>query len=519
MDWNRKELKKRGMQAFRAHYFRCIIVSIILTAVAGGLSFARPLEFSQNIQQLDYTGATHTEIVNEMARGIFEQNEILWQQFGHYNKANAGALASIFNNATASGSFIFGLLNAMNQLFFKDGVLPSIIIAIGAILSFLYYVFVSNVIKVGETRFYLENRRFCETKVYHILFVFKIRRVRKVALVMFLRALYTVLWFFTIIGGFIKLYSYRLVPYIVAENPSIGARDAILLSRRLMYGQKWKYFLLDLSFIGWYLLSMASFGLLEIFFLGPYHKTTCTELYMQLRENALARQPALANFLNDHPLDQPKSVDAEYPIERLCPSDKQSFHWLSVDYHRHYTILNLVLLFFIFCFIGYAWEVLYYLITTGTFINRGTMYGPWLPIYGVGGALVLLLLHRFVDRPVLTFFLVIVLCGSVEYFTSWFLEVFKGTKWWDYTGYFLNINGRVCLEGLLVFGFAGTLGIYLMGPVLDNQLNRIPKKWRIVIALVLVAAFLTDFVISYQHPNMTAGVAAKTAFLQQMNKL
>lgn len=83
-----------------------------------------------------------------------------------------------------------------------------------------------------------------------------------------------------------------------------------------------------------------------------------------------------------------------------------------------------------------------------------------------GGVCGIILLKRFIDHHVATFFLVVGLCSVVEYVTSWYLETFKHMKYWDYTGYFCNINGRICLEGALIFGFAGCAGIYIMAPFL-----------------------------------------------------
>jgi uncharacterized membrane protein len=102
--------------------------------------------------------------------------------------------------------------------------------------------------------------------------------------VYFLRDLYLTLWtclFF--IPGIVKSYSYRMVPYILAENPELSAREAITLSRKMMYGHKWSTFVLDLSFIGWQLLSGITMGLVGVFYTNPYVAATDAELYRTLR--------------------------------------------------------------------------------------------------------------------------------------------------------------------------------------------------------------------------------------------
>lgn len=176
------------------------------------------------------------------------------------------------------------------------------------------------------------------------------------------------------------------------------------------------------------------------------------------------------------------------------------------NYHRNYTLLTYILLFFIFSLIGWLWEVGIHIVEDGVFVNRGTLIGPWLPIYGAGGTLGIILLKKIIDNQVLTFFCVVIICSVVEYSTSWYLEEFKHIKYWDYTGYFCNINGRICLEGALVFGFAGCAGIYILAPFFDDMLNKIPIKGRIAACIVLVTLFGTDFAYSRSHPHVGKGI-------------
>ncbi|MBO7633325.1 MAG: putative ABC transporter permease, partial [Lachnospiraceae bacterium] len=160
-----------------------------------------------------------------------------------------------------------------------------------------------------------------------------------------------------------------------------------------------------------------------------------------------------------------------------------------------------------FSFVGWIWEVSIHLVEDGMFVNRGVMHGPWLPIYGSGALMILIVLNRFRKNPWLEFLLAIVLCGVVEYFTSWLLEVnHGGTKWWDYTGYFININGRICAEGLLVFGIGGMAVVYFLGPLLDNVLRRIRGRYIFPLCAILVIAFAIDMIYSHYYPNMGVGI-------------
>lgn len=179
----------------------------------------------------------------------------------------------------------------------------------------------------------------------------------------------------------------------------------------------------------------------------------------------------------------------------------------TIHYLRHYSIWSIILLFFIFSVIGWTWEVSLHLVTDGEFVNRGVLHGPWLPIYGAGGVLILMLLNRLRKRPVLEFVGIVVLCGCVEYTTSLVLEILHdGERWWDYSGYFLNLNGRICAEGLLVFGIGGIAIVYMLAPLLDNQIQRIRSWILIPLCLMLLTGFAVDNIYSAQYPNSGKGI-------------
>lgn len=180
-------------------------------------------------------------------------------------------------------------------------------------------------------------------------------------------------------------------------------------------------------------------------------------------------------------------------------------------YVRCYSIWSLIILFFSFSFIGWIWEVSLHLVQDGVFVNRGVLHGPWLPIYGSGGVLILIFLNKFRDKPVLEFFTTVLLCGTIEYATSWFLEIMHdGQKWWDYSGYFLNLNGRICAEGLLVFGIGGIAIVYVVAPLIDNLVDKVSPKVLAPICLALVLTFAADQIYSSDHPNTGEGITDYT---------
>ena len=101
---------------------------------------------------------------------------------------------------------------------------------------------------------------------------------------------------------------------------------------------------------------------------------------------------------------------------------------------------------------------------------------------------------------------VIVLCGVVEYLTSYLMERANGMRWWDYSGYFLNLNGRICCEGLAVFAVGGMIAVYLLVPLLDLMMERISTKVLIPVCAVLAFCFFSDLGYSRRVPNMGEGI-------------
>lgn len=173
---------------------------------------------------------------------------------------------------------------------------------------------------------------------------------------------------------------------------------------------------------------------------------------------------------------------------------------------KKYSVTTLVLLFFCFSFVGWLWEVGYHLMTDGKFVNRGVLLGPWLPIYGTGGVLILLGLRRFFDRPGRLFFMIMGICGIVEYITGWWLETFLHTRWWDYRDYTFQLQGRVCLIGLLVFGTGGLALVYWLAPRVDRLIQKMGKQTRGIVCAALIAILALDLIYSIKNPNMGEGI-------------
>lgn len=198
----------------------------------------------------------------------------------------------------------------------------------------------------------------------------------------------------------------------------------------------------------------------------------------------------------------------EYPMRLFTIPERHHRQKLdTINYMRKYSIWSLIAMFFIFAIIGWVWEVILHIIVDGEFVKRGVLHGPWLPIYGYGGILILTVLNKFRDKPLIQFLTIIVLCGTIEYFTAVYLEyAYNGQKWWDYTGYFLNLHGRICAEGLLVFGLGGIAVVYIVAPLLDNIIQKIDRKKLITVCCILLALFIFDNIYSKTDPNVGKGI-------------
>lgn len=198
----------------------------------------------------------------------------------------------------------------------------------------------------------------------------------------------------------------------------------------------------------------------------------------------------------------------EYPMRLFTiPEKHQRQKMDTINYMRRYSIWSLIAMFFIFAIIGWVWEVVLHIIVDGEFVKRGVLQGPWLPIYGYGGILILTVLNKFRAKPLTQFIAIIILCGTIEYFTSVYLEtIYNGQRWWDYSGYFLNLHGRICAEGLLVFGLGGIAIVYIAAPLLDNIVKKVNHKKIVTVCCILVILFAIDNIYSRKVPNTGRGI-------------
>ena len=155
-----------------------------------------------------------------------------------------------------------------------------------------------------------------------------------------------------------------------------------------------------------------------------------------------------------------------------------------------------VVLFFIYSFLGWLMESVGDTIKKRKFVNRGFLIGPYCPIYGAGVLLITILLAKYNDDIWITFFMSLLICGTLEYATSYIMEKIFKARWWDYSNRKFNINGRICLETLIPFGIAGTFIIYIANPFLLKYINMLPDLALHIFTVIFLALYITDMIIS-----------------------
>lgn len=248
--WTRALLKMNAKQVLRNNYWMALLVAFVAALLAGGAFNVGPtLTFNYT------TGSNHY----------------------NYQYRFDYALLPYFS-VIAATAFSFAL----------------VAITIGILFS----IFVSNAVIVGKCRYFMESR--VGNAPFSSLFsAFGGSAYRNAVKVMFMKNLFILLWgLLFVIPGIYKAYQYRMVDYLIAENPYMSYQRALELSRQMTDGEKFNIFILDLSFFGWLFLGALACGI-GIFFVSPYIEATFAELYAALRAKAFATGMTDATELGD----------------------------------------------------------------------------------------------------------------------------------------------------------------------------------------------------------------------------
>ncbi len=250
--WDRKLFKQRGREAFLANFFRCVIVALIIGLISTGARAESRSDQQTGTQQEIVPGVTY-DISGEVPEGT--QNIV--NELVQYMPSNY-----------LSTFFLIG-----------GGIL--------ACIALLLQIFVFSVLEVGGCAFFTRNGRSRggEKSFGALLTGFTNGNYGTVVLTQFLRSLFIMLWtLLFIIPGVIKAYEYCMVPYLLADYPDISREEAFARSKEMMNGNKMNMFVLEISFIGWYLVGALTFGIANVLFVDPYVHASRAEAYIAIKD-------------------------------------------------------------------------------------------------------------------------------------------------------------------------------------------------------------------------------------------
>ena len=152
------------------------------------------------------------------------------------------------------------------------------VVVVAVVIGICLVIFVFNPLEIGARRFFYRNINE-KAELKEVGFGFDRNYMGSVK-TMFLRDLYTGLWtLLFIIPGIVKSYEYRMIPYLLAENPEMSTDEAFAISKRMMYGNKAAAFWFDLTFIGWNILGAITFGIVDVFWVNGYYNQSAAMLY------------------------------------------------------------------------------------------------------------------------------------------------------------------------------------------------------------------------------------------------
>lgn len=315
--WTIGMLKEKAKSVLKGFYWKAVVVSLIVGLLAGssggsvgrGPSQSDIDDFKESIFQVTETPEP------SISFDTYIENEDGSRDYSYNSDESSGALEnyfqSIYDDPTLSDSEkAYGIASAFSAI---TGIVMAIVI-IAMILAIIYAIFVAQPIRVGQWKFYLESRR-GNSNIVNVFAQFRSGNYLNTVKTQFMVSLEVFLWsLLFIIPGIVKSYELFLVPFIVAENPQIDYKRAKEISRKTMEGEKFNLWVLQLSFIGWYLL--GAIIIIGGLFVEPYCNATMTEFYCCMKQRALASGIADSTELFDDfdGMDAPYSQSsASYP--------------------------------------------------------------------------------------------------------------------------------------------------------------------------------------------------------------
>lgn len=285
MWWRRATLKSSAKELIQKNYWWLVLVTLIFGIVAGkGMSFNFNLNSFGINKNVGFANREFSDLSDNYMEDILNNTydgDSLYEQFRIIDDMSFSNVFSSYKKIvdTVFGE-LFGGFSVMNTMIILC------LLCIIMIATIVLRAFVTAPFEVGCRRWFLRHRTE-DAKAGELVYAFK-KGYMNVVKIMFCRTLFTALWsLLLIVPGIVKSYEYRMIPYLLAENPEMSMQEAFGISKEMMLGNKWDTFVLDLSFLGWHFLSALTCGILGIFYVNPYVQLTNTELYVELCNPAM----------------------------------------------------------------------------------------------------------------------------------------------------------------------------------------------------------------------------------------
>ena len=316
-----KKIKQNAKRVLKKHFFRNVVITFIsLLIINGGYSYVTQSARStannrvvKEAQKINKNSKSNADLLDDIAKNGRKDVSYAKDKVEGNTKNLTNLLV---NELTKSKSFFLGFLNSINKVVFKKNYKLISILALLSVIYFLYIILIKYPTIIGKARYFLEKNKFEDTKAEKLFFAYRVKRQIHLSFSLLLKNIYQALWNLTIIGGIVKRYSYFLVPYILAENPDIKAKDAIRLSKDMMNGYKFKLFLLELTLIPWYLLGFITVGLSDVLYFDVYKECIYSSFYMTLRKIYKKENKDALKLLNDEILDGKVTLGC-YPEDKI----------------------------------------------------------------------------------------------------------------------------------------------------------------------------------------------------------
>lgn len=163
-----------------------------------------------------------------------------------------------------------------------------------------------------------------------------------------------------------------------------------------------------------------------------------------------------------------------------------------------YNVIQWLFFFYFYCFFGWCFESMFVSVQKRHFVNRGFMRGPFLPLYGTGALMMLVVSMPFQDNIVLTYIAGCIGATVLEYVTGVMMEALFKVRYWDYSNQKFNFQGHICLMSTLAWGFLTILMTKVMHKPVEQVVLAIPRNILMYITLVLTVYIAVDFALSFK---------------------